>query len=290
MLHSRAGGIFAHFFMRITLFSMANFISLALIGQSVSGSAQITSSVSATSWQAPKDDSALQIVNAAIAKMGGNAAVSAITDASGSGSCSYPASGGDGSAPSTEPFTWTISGTEFLYESGTGQGQTKLASGHGKPSRLDAGQTVSWSYSSAHAIRPYQIPALVLRTELNDVNFGLKNLGQQTFMGSQVNVVQIAMFNRERTLNDTLQLWYFSSATGLPVKVEFLQPSERAPEVFSKVSEIFSGFESQSGILIPMSIGMLIGPAFQTTCTTTQININHGYPASTFDLIAGGTQ
>jgi hypothetical protein len=122
--------------------------------------------------------------------------------------------------------------------------------------RLEDGQVISWSYSSAQAMRPFQIPALVLQSVLNDINFGMKTIGQQTLLGTQVNVVRIAKFNRERALNGTPQLWYFSAATGLPVKVEYLQPSERAPEVFAKVAEVFSDFESQSGLLIPMSIQM----------------------------------
>jgi hypothetical protein len=252
--------------------------------------AQGTDNGSGASWQAPRDNAAFSIVTASLAKMGGDQSVSALRDAAGSGTCSYVSPDGSGNVSNTEPFAWTISGTEFLYESGTGQGQTIVASGHGKPSRLEAGQMVSWSYSSAHAMRPYQIPALVLRAELNDVNFGMKALGQQTFLGSQVNVVQMAIYGRERALQGSAQQWYFSSATGLPIKVEYLQPSEQAPEVFAKITEVFSNFEPQAGILIPMSIQMQLSSAFQSTCTVAQFNINHGYPASKFDLISGGNQ
>jgi hypothetical protein len=105
-----------------------------------------------------------------------------------------------------------------------------------------------------------------------------------------VQVVAISRYSQRIATQGTLQYWYFDIATGLPLKVEYLLPTENAGELFAKITTLYSGFAPTSGVLMPMSTQTEIASTVRISCTTDNIKVNQGYPSSVFDLLAGGSQ
>jgi len=229
-----------------------------------------------------RDAQAVTAVQNAIAALGGTAAISQITDTTAQGTF---AAGSD-----TGTFTWQTSGSDFLYSTQTSTNTRILVSGHGNPADIRNGIGVPTGTHVLRSTLPYQVPGLVLLTEINNANYSLAYVGPETLNGSSVIHVQ-AVDNSDATGSQvTPQDWYFDAGTFLPVRVGFRVPNSGNPASYVSANTDFGSLSAVLGVLVPSSMALTINGGDARTITIASIQFNTGLSPSIFDVPAGGGQ
>jgi hypothetical protein len=178
----------------------------------------------ANAQQVPvKDAGALGVLQSSIAAMGGIATVGSILDSTVVGTSQY-GSGTD--APPPISFTWQTAGSEFQSTAQNPNGVYTILSGHGSPAQLKHGNWVPLAPYVARATLPFHLPALVLLSELQNINYSIQYVGQETINGKPA--IHVHMADNSDSIGQavTPQDWYFDPTTYLPIQVNFLLPDE----------------------------------------------------------------
>jgi hypothetical protein len=228
----------------------------------------------------------MAVLQSAIAAMGGPSAISAIQDATVQGTLQNAT----GAAGQTIGFIWRTAGSEFRQEIQTNGATTRIyVSGHGSPRDLRRGTWVSLPYHESRAVLPYQLPAVVLLSELNSPNYTISYVGPVTINGNSV--IQVHTCDESDFISHLVlpQEWYFDPASGLPVQVDFKIPSDTAANDPRSGSIQFSNFKIVNGIAVPFQLSLQEGSG-SATAIVSSVQFNSSIPASDFDPPSGGAQ
>jgi len=234
-----------------------------------------------------RDPQALATISQAIQALGGMAPVTSIKDSIVIGA-SAPAPGS-----STKPttFVWKDAGGEFREEVEEGANTRVFVSGHGQPAAINNGTAHTIPPLVALANQPFHLPSVVLATELSDSRYSIKSDGPGTVENVPAIRVKIALDTDGVTAMLTQQEWYFDVTSGLPLRVDFLEPDTKRPDPQSdKAAFEFGDFRYSGGILVPFSITAFESGQASAIITIAKINFNQGLNSKEFDAPTGGGQ
>jgi hypothetical protein len=268
----------------------------AIVGTLLAAAGYATAQTS-TPPPAYRDSQALNLVQASLAALGGQAAFSAVQDATVNGSCTPTegstapqASGSASTAESSssndvaaagapQTITWITAGDDFRYESSQ-NGQTRLlVSSHGLPVVSGSGTTEQLSALSAAVLKPYHIPGLVLAQDVQDTNWGFRYVGEETIAGVQAVHVRIQRTARGWPIPILNQEWYFNPTTHLPIEVQYHVPSDPPSRFYGTVAVTYSSFSAEQ---TPVPQQILVGSpgSDPVACTLAAPSFNT-HPQST---------
>lgn len=244
----------------------------------------------ASSAPATRDPSALSVVQQSLSAMGGVAAFAAIQDISVQGECAVTDTDAKGSTNWSTKIAWTVGAREFRYENTT-DGETSLfVSGHGKPAASSAGSTQAVSRRTSQFTLAYHLPGLLLYRELSNPLYGMVSKGKQNIPEGPAIVVRLAIMAAGRPVRQTVQDWYFSPSTFLPMKVEYRIPSESASEFSVRKSAQYAEFQRQGEAAFPYQIALTTESFSSSQCVLSLVQVNTNPPDALFDAAAGGAQ
>lgn len=239
----------------------------------------------AASSGARRDPSAIAVIQAAIAAMGGDAAVQGIKDSVVTGTIAPT----NGSLTRPASFTWKTLGTEFRYETTRELNRHIFVSGHGKPAVSRNGHVRPVFYHVAEGCPSFHLAALMLSGKLADPSYSLLDAGQRSISGKTAVAVQTHANDSDPIATLTLQTWYFDATTALPLRVEY-----RVPEGTNALDLMNSAMEfadyRQTGIMaVPQSMTYSEEGVPLQVFSISTVDFNVGLDPSEFDL-QGGVQ
>jgi hypothetical protein len=230
---------------------------------------------------AARDPQAVAVVQAALAAFGGSAAAQSLQVLA-----QVQVPGASGSETST--LTWEVAGSEFRIALSDAGGSSVIVTGHGNPSAITNGNA---EVVPKHVIEAMFIPAFagaILAREFQSPNYFLRYRGVETLNGTPTTVVE-TMLTTAPNAPLTRQIWYFSNATRLPVRVIYRVPADQTPLAFMPEAVDLSNFTPVSGGLYPFSIGVSQQGKLVASITLQSVNPNANIPSTDFDP-AGGAQ
>lgn len=236
----------------------------------------------------PRDAQAIAAVQRAIDALGGATAISQIQtwQAQAKTQTVTPAGNTVNGTLSLE-----MSGAEFRMAFTTPEISWSLVTGHGSPAVVNASGTIRSIPS--HVMRARFIPSLaaaILLRELNNPNYWIAASQSVTLASGPASVVVTGLVPADIGAAVTPQKWYFDTASGLPVRVEYRIPSEGSPLATVMGAFDLSNYQSVAGILYPFHIiGYVMDEQVQTI-DLTSVNENAPIAPSDFDAPAGGAQ
>lgn len=192
-------------------------------------------------------------------------------------------------------FTWTddFSGAtyEFRHEVEAPDSTRVVVSGHGSPAFQKGSTSVRALRSHiTYTTLPYYIPIVVLARALADSRYSVRFVGQASVSGRPAAEVSLKVDAGvlENALSE--QKWFFDSATGLPLRVEYRLPStvyelQSIPAVME-----LSDYRMVGGVTVPFTITSYEDGAAVATATISSVAFNVAVASSDFDLSAGGGQ
>jgi hypothetical protein len=183
---------------------------------------------------------------------------------------------------------WKTAGTEYRLEGSTPSGKDILVTGHGNPAQSGV--------NNFHKISPYMtramfVPALagsILRQELEDQNYSIRYDGTGNIGSASVLIVTTGAETKYPDNVVTPQVWYFDSATGYPLRVEFRSPDSRRPANFLPVAYDLSDFRMVAGVMYPFQVAFSINGQPVQAFSITSIQVNAIVSPSDFDAPSGG--
>jgi hypothetical protein len=233
-----------------------------------------------------KDPQAVNVVQTAITAMGGVAVIGQIQTWQLQGQYQRTTQSGN----ETGTLLWEQAGAEFRVQTTGPFGTNLVLTGHGKPAVVTPGGTKTMP---AHVIRAMFVPALAASTllrELQDPNCSIE-YGRTTTLGSEsVTVIQTAIRATQMEAMVTPQTWFFDSASGLPVRVEFRLPAVVGPRIYAPTTVDFSDYHNVSGALYPFRIVRSEFDKQSFVVTLQSVNVNVSISPGDFDPAVGGAQ
>jgi hypothetical protein len=228
-----------------------------------------------------RDTEALAVVQKAMAAMGGPA-IAAIQD------CTIQAQSDavPGSPNTSGTMTWKIAGAEFRIDAPTANGTSSIVTGHGKPAIINGATTTLPTYVTEALFIPVAI-ASVLTQEFANPNMSLRFKDTETLGSESVTVVTTAMEMDYPDNVVTPQTWYFDTASGLPVRVEFRSPDTRQPMNFIPSAVDLSNYKAVSGVAYPFTVSSSLDGRTQVTFTVQSVVVNSGIGPNQFDSTGG---
>lgn len=185
---------------------------------------------------------------------------------------------------------WQQAGLEFRMQSSTASGTSAIVTGHGKPAAIVNGTAKALG---GHVTRALFVPVLLgalLLQEFQNPNYSIESSGTSTVNSQSVVIVTIACRTSQTDAMVTPQTWYFSTSSGLPVRVEYRIPSAGGPRLYVAAAHDFSNYQNVSGVLYPFQItSYRLGKQARLT-TVQSVNVNTQIAATTFDAPTGGAQ
>lgn len=230
---------------------------------------------------AQRDPQAVAAVQAAIAAFGSSAVAQSL-QAQGQVDTFDP--GGN----ATNTITWEMAGSEFRVESSSGASSGVVVTGHGNPTVTIDGQTQP---VPKYVIQAMFIPAFagaILAREFQNPNYSLQYIGAQTLNDTPVAVVETALPTAPNAPL-TSQLWYFSNATNLPIRVTYRAPADQTPLRSWPETVDLSNFTSVSGGMYPFKI-VVSDERPLASILLQSVNPSANIPSTNFDAPTGGTQ
>ena len=275
--------------MRIKLLAFAS--SLLLISNSSAGIPQSPSSTTSSSQAAQRDPQAISALQRAIVALGGQAAIGSASNAVLRGTISPAATA---TAVEAGSFKWEydFSGSSYEFRKElTVNGVTKiLASGHGSPAFNSGTKTLAVSSFVSLASPPFHLPAVLLLRELGNANYSIQFVENITISSHPVIHVRTSVNLDSIQTVTSPQDWYIDGSTGLPLRVRYRVPNTRDAFDFETQITDFSNYQSQNGILVPVTLVTSDETSVLFTATITTISINVPVPSTEFDLPVGGAQ
>lgn len=226
-----------------------------------------------------RDPQAIAVVQSAIAAMGGIGVASGIQDLTVQGTLQDVT----GTSGQTIGFTWRNSGSEFRQELQQAGTTVRISlSGHGTPGDFRNGAWVSPPYHESRANLPYYVPIYVLYSEISNPSYTLSYVGSTTVGGRPA--IQIHTCDESDLFSHMVlpQDWYFDSASGLPLQVNFRIPSDTDAATSQAGTIQFANFQVVSGVAVPFQITLQEGPVSSTQIVSS-VQFNTGISPSEFD-------
>jgi len=193
----------------------------------------------------------------------------------------------DGQAISS--FLWEddLSGKipEFRKEIRSGNSVALLVSGHGTPSQHRDGRQRQLPVQVALALPPFYVPGVVLTRQLNNPTYSFQLVDDADGL---IHVRTSWQLNLG-TASVSVQDWYFSTNTKLPVRVQYVLPNSEKPSQLKPVFLEFSDFRTvtASGIAIPFSmIGHGVNQQIRKFAVT-EAQINTPIDSNHFEMNGG---
>lgn len=264
------------------------FFGLALLlSFSVSVSAQVGSSGASIK----RDPKAVSTVQAAINALGGSAAIAQAQtwQIQGQTQDTMP----DGTTASGT-FTWETNGTDFRMAYTMGQTSGYMVTGQGNPAYVTTGSNGTAVAAPQFVVAATFIPALVaplLSQQLANAECPLVYDGSIKLGSEVVTVVKTRLMSSwKASVRVTEQTWYFDTMTNLPVKIDFLLPSQISPLVSIQASIALSNYQQVSGVLYPFQVTRSYRKQVASVATIQSVSVNPTILASDFDAPLGGAQ
>jgi hypothetical protein len=235
-----------------------------------------------------RDSQAIQVVKTSISALGGVAAIGQAADYT----IQAQVQQSPGVRTPNGTVTWTVAGGQYRSDFSTEQGTLTLSSGHGKPFSISDGSVTSVPISSIRALFAPALVGLALLTEIQTSNYSVVSEGNGTVSSAQVTIVKTSSQANASDAIVTQQIWYFNSATGFPVRVEFVLPDSRVGALRVRSSMDFSGYTVITGVSYPLQIVRTISFNSKqvSILNVTSVKTNTGVASSFFDAPAGGAQ
>jgi hypothetical protein len=231
----------------------------------------------------PRDPQAVAAVQAAMAAFGGSA-----VGQSQQVQAQTQSSGPSGSLPTT--VTWEMAGSEFRIALSDSSGSSVIVTGHGNPMATIHGNSQA---VPNHVVQAMFIPAFagaILAREFQNPNYSLRYIGTETVNGTPCTAVRTVLPTTPVNAALTDQIWYFSNATNLPIRVIYRSPADQTPLISIPETVDLSNFTSVSGGLYPFSIVVSRQDAEVAAITLQSVNPNANIPPTDFNSTAGGAQ
>jgi len=228
-----------------------------------------------------RDTEALAVVQKALAAMGGPA-IAAIQD------CTIQAQSdaAHGAQAISGTMTWKMAGAEFRIDGPGPNGTASVTTGHGKPAIINGATTALPAYVTEALLVPVAI-ASVLAHELANPNMSLRFKDTETLGNESVMVITTALEMDYPDNVVTPQTWYFETATGLPVRVEFRSPDMRQPTNFNRSAVDLSNYKAVSGVAYPFTVVSSVDGQTQVVFTVQSVVVNSGIAPNQFDSTGG---
>jgi hypothetical protein len=244
----------------------------------LSVSSVVFSQVEARSY-VKRDPRAIEDLNHAVAAMGGQAAWSAVLDATVSGTCVLASEQGD-SGPLL--FRWTTAQNDFRYETDTANKGPVMLSGHGKPTIAGSRSNRAVTYETAALLKPYHLPGEVLLSALSDLHYGSSTVGIETVEGLSSIHLRVVHYLTDALEPGSMQDWWLDATTYLPIKVTYNVPGQQI-EAYMPITFFYSAWGSEEGgIVLPHQLLQYEDSTLLIqTCAITKLKINT-HPISTF--------
>lgn len=229
-----------------------------------------------------RDAAAVLTVQAAIGALGGQAALSAIQDATVTGSCSLL--DGSGSSGTSHSFVWTVAGKEFRYDSVDTDGEHLFVSGYGTPKVAEGGSTSTIPPLVGAVMKPYHLPGLVLVRELQDTTRNILSAGTETISGIQAVHVRITTTVGGVPVPAFDQDWYFNPSTHLPLAVKYRIPTVPVSGTYLTATVLYLSFDTSQAIPVLQQMAVDYDPSDRMACTFGTPKFNTQPPSMTFDI------
>jgi hypothetical protein len=200
-----------------------------------------------------RDDSAVALLQASIAALGGAQAISAISDSSATGTFKGTVSSGS--------FSWVDSGWEFRYRYKSANGTdwaNSLFSAHGKGQMSAGDKTVSLAHYARNTHLPFPILGHRLVQILQHPIASIGPVTPATIQGQSVSSVEIHIGTDLGAATSTRQIWYFDSATSRPVAIDFFEPDIMRIGRGATMRVVLGNYQQTSGISVPYSVDLSI--------------------------------
>lgn len=190
----------------------------------------------------------------------------------------------------TNTVTWEMSGAEFRIAASVGNSSSIIVTGYGNPAATLDGQTHP---VPKHVIEAMFIPAFAgatLAREFQNANYSLQYLGPQTVNGTPCTAVKTELPTAAPNPRLTDQIWYFSNATNLPIRVIYRSPADQTPLVSRPETVDLLDFTSVSGGMYPFKMVDSFSGQQMTTMTLQSVSPNASIPSTDFDAPSGGAR
>ncbi len=235
---------------------------------------------------APRDATALSVIQRAVVAMGGVKMIGQIRDCVAEGTIEPS----KGSWLTSGSFVWKNSGSEFRYENQGPAGPSVYTSGHGRPGVASGGKvTRLYAHVSEANFAPH-LAAVSLLKALLEARYQVALLGEETWNGHLALRVKTSFTADEASAVTTHQEWLFDLASGLPLRAEYRLPANNNALEFLPAAAEFSDFRSISGVLVPFQIAVYHDGQMGGVIKLNSVLFNVGMSPTEFDSPAGGVQ
>ena len=262
----------------------STFLPQSLTGQSTTSTSPTPPSGTASSGPKPiRDEQALNVIQTAIAALGGTTAIGQVQ------SLQVQAQMQNADPNASGTMTWEMSGSEFRIATNIGSKSGVMVTGYGSPTTSANGISRAVPQFVKNAIF---IPAFVsveLLNELQNAQYSFRYVGSTTVNGTAATVIETALTDSRVDGRVTLQKWYFA-ATNLPIRVEYLLPSEKTPYAAMPGAVDLANYEAVSGVMFPFTITPYHWKQPFGTVSVQSVNVNPTIAASDFDPPTAGAQ
>ncbi len=230
-----------------------------------------------------RDPAALAILQNSITGLGGATAVSKLSSSIITGSISAA----PGANTPVGNFIWEdqLSGShEFKDSFSSATLNQVFVSGHGSPGFVSNGVARD-CYPQAAAYRfAAHLPAFSLGIALQNPNFNVVQVGPTTVNGASVTQVHFELDADPISQTFSPQEWYFDSATGLPLRIEYRLPATDSSRRFANGAVELSDFRAVQGVLVPYKLVVYDDGKPSIIITVSSATFNQQIPSTDFDL------
>lgn len=186
------------------------------------------------------------------------------------------------SGNSSAQFLWQASGSEYRLVSSFDSSSLEINSGSGQPFRNKSGKV---EIIDPHIARSFFVPTaagMLLQRFLNDPRYSVSAGGDSTLRGEPVTLIYVSLNTTRLFAKSTLQTWYFSANTDLPVRVRYRVFDENHPLLPDDATVDLSSYSTFNGALFPTSSVVSLNGQQQSSSTVTSVSINPQLDAKLF--------
>jgi hypothetical protein len=196
----------------------------------------------------------------------------------------------------------TTSGTVRILTRGTNQTSIQFQTpnvnwsviySNGQANRVDATGPTMLPLELAASSQSLYFPFPFLSSLLNNPDFSLQYVGQESLDSSQVNHISVqntfASSPSLQSLSDfTIADIWLDASTALPVKIAMIRRFGGGSSPKIPFSVVYSNYQTVSGIKYPFAIQEYITETLWATTNVQSVAFNTGLSDSTFQVSIGG--
>lgn len=247
--------------------------------------AQTTSSPGSSASPATRDPQAVTLLQSSVTALGAAASYFSSNGVIARGTITTAPGGISG------PILWETQGSDFRYERPGPNGTITFVSGHGNPAIADSGKVRRNIGHLAMTNLPPHMVAATLASYLSNSAIQISAVQTATLNGTPALKVSTVDTSDELSKLICKQDWYLDPNTMLPIRVDFLASEAKNALDTAKITYIYSGWRSVSGVLMPFNAVALFEGQQMYSVSFDSIQIGVGIPTTEFDVpvaTAGG--